>query len=89
MAEAPISVPSWKPTTVITGISALRSAWRDTTTLLRSPLARAVRTKSWPSTSSIVVRVIRITIAINWMASASAGRIICCRLPNGSSNGEM
>ena len=31
MAEPPISAPIWKPMTEMTGINALRSAWRKTT----------------------------------------------------------
>jgi pimeloyl-ACP methyl ester carboxylesterase len=40
----PTSVGSARPTTVTTGISALRSAWRQTTGPPARPLARAVRT---------------------------------------------
>ena len=44
IAEPPIRIPISNPTTVTTGISALRSACREITTLRCTPFARAVRT---------------------------------------------
>jgi hypothetical protein len=50
--EPPSTKPSRTPEMVITGSSALGSACRITTRPSLSPLARAVRTKSSPMTSS-------------------------------------
>ena len=44
IAEPPIRIPTSKPTTVTTGMSAFRSACREMTTLRLTPFARAVRT---------------------------------------------
>ena len=44
---------------VTTGSHALRSAWEITTSRSASPLALAVRMKSWPSTSSMDERTRR------------------------------
>jgi hypothetical protein len=44
------------------------------------PLARAVRTKSEPSTESIDARVMRATGASEKIPSVSAGRMSCLRL---------
>ena len=61
---------------MITGRIALRSPWRNTTRPSASPLARAVRTKSSPSTSTIDDRVMRASIAIRWVPTASDGKTI-------------
>ena len=50
--EPPSTKPSSTPEIVMTGRSALGKAWRITTSHSRSPLARAVRTKSSLMTSS-------------------------------------
>ena len=60
---------------VSTGSMALRSAWRHNTARRGSPLARAVRMKSSPSTSSSAERVTRARIAACGTASATDGRI--------------
>ena len=60
---------------VTTGRSAFRAPCRRTTDRSLSPFARAVRTKSWPSTSSRLDRVIRAMIASGIVPSAMAGRI--------------
>ena len=43
MTAPPISSGACRPISVTTGISALRSAWRATTSLSLRPLAQAVR----------------------------------------------
>ncbi len=76
MRIAPASKrPTWSPTTVSTGSSALRSACRMITTRRDSPFASAVRMYSRDSTSSMEARVIRAMTARGIVASASAGRI--------------
>ena len=54
----PLSRPTRaNPIIVASGSRALRAMWRLTTGNSGSPLARAVRTKSWSSTSSTWARV--------------------------------
>ena len=55
--------PNCRPITVTTGSRALRSACLTSTVRRGAPLARAVRTKSWFSTSSIADRDWRATSA--------------------------
>ncbi len=69
----PSSAPICRPTTVSTGISALRSPWTTTTRSGDSPRARAVRMKSSRSTSSSELRVMRAITAIGTVPSTSAG----------------
>ena len=69
------------------GISAFRSAWRRRIARVASPLARATRMKSCPSTSSIDDRVMRTTTAESPSDSDSTGRNICWRLTHGSVHG--
>ena len=71
-----------RPISVTTGISALRSAWWTITTVSRRPLARAVRTKSAPSTSSTAVRVSRAIGPISTRPRVAAGRIRLGRPPS-------
>ena len=52
--EPPISCPAWMPAKVMTGSNALRRMRPSGT-----PLARAVLTKSWSATSSMLARVRR------------------------------
>ena len=59
----PSKVPTFRPATVVTGMSALRSTWRSATARGVRPLAWAVRTKSWRFTSSIEARVRRAKMA--------------------------
>src|SRR6516165_2660795 len=64
---------------VMVGIRALRSAWRTTILDPPRPLARAVRMKSWESTSSIDDRVTRVTRPMIELHKTSAGRVRCAR----------
>src|SRR2546422_790065 len=57
------------------GRSAFRSAWRRITARCDSPFASAVRMNSRDSTSSMLARVMRATIARGIVASARVGRI--------------
>ena len=57
MIAPPISTGSSSAKIVMIGISALRNVCRKITNRSGSPLARAVRTKSCPSASSIETRV--------------------------------
>ncbi len=70
----PISSAKVRPSTVTTGISALRSAWCSTTRRSDTPLARAVRMWSSPSTSSMLARVKRRISAELTTPSTIAGR---------------
>ena len=63
------------PVTVTTGISVLRKACLVMVCHSSMPLARAVRMKSWSSTSSIAERVIRARKPSWNMPSTSAGWI--------------
>src|SRR3989442_376951 len=69
----PSSVPICRPSTVSSGIVALRSAWRRTTRGSPSPLARPVRMYSWPRISSRLERVRRATSAVGNAASVTLG----------------
>ena len=73
---------------VITGMRELRSAWRTITVLSCSPFDLAVRTKSWPTTSVIVVRVYRASTALMGIARAITGRARWCSESTGSSRIE-
>src|SRR5581483_12083170 len=73
---------------VITGIIAFLSVWRMTTTDWRSPLAVAVRTKSWRVTSNICERNRRMIAALEANAPARAGNSMIERLRPGSSTNE-
>src|SRR5688572_26468549 len=70
----------------MTGMSALRSAWCSVTRRSGSPFARAVRTYSRPSTSSIDERDIRVTMAAVAVPSVRAGSAIIVRLATGDCN---
>ncbi len=50
-----------RPMLVMTGSSAFRSACLKLTTRAGRPLALAVRTKSWPSDSSMLARTNRLS----------------------------
>ena len=69
----PSRKPICRPISVVTGTSALRSAWRSTTRRSFRPLARAVRTCSAPIASSTAVRVMRATEPTNTPPRVSAG----------------
>ena len=69
----------------MTGSSAFRRTWRQTTTRSRSPLARAVRTKSSWRISSVDERVIRAVNAAIPSPSAMAGPNVIWRFVDGSS----
>src|SRR5579883_1318751 len=81
----PISSPACNPSTVITGISEVRSTCRTITARSASPLARAVRTKSCDSVSSMPARAMRRTTGANVSASVSAGSTRRRTWPSGSS----
>ena len=53
------SQPACRPRMVTVPTSVLRKTWRITTVRGGRPLARAVRTYNWPSTSSTLARVSR------------------------------
>src|ERR1700729_552489 len=72
--DPPIAVDSRMPIAVTIRISALRNACLPTAFHSLRPLARAVRTKSWPSASSIAERVMRARNPIWKRDSISAGR---------------
>ena len=55
----PTRIDACNPAKVTSGISALRKMCRRATARSVNPLARAVLTKSWPSTSIMAVRVSR------------------------------
>jgi len=55
------NAPNCRPATVTIGASAFGSAWRQTAAGSVSHLARAVRMSSWPSSSSIAVRAMRMS----------------------------
>ena len=63
ITEPPTRIGSCRPISVTTGISAFLITCRRMINRSRSPFAQAVRMKSWRSTSSIMVRVMRITVA--------------------------
>ena len=66
--------PKSSPSTVMIGISALRSAWRTDDDALAQPLrARRAHEVARRATSSIAERVMRARNAIERMPSASAG----------------
>ena len=69
---------------VTIGMSELRRTCRITTTRSLSPLAHAVRTKSCLSTSSIMVRVNRISTPDSASPSTTAGMMNSARLATGS-----
>ena len=69
--------PTCAPMTVTTGSNALRSACLPTTARPRRPLATAVRTQSWPSTSMRLGRATRAIGARNGTVSAVTGRSMC------------
>src|SRR5580698_2325902 len=73
------SAPNCSPTTVTIGTSALGSAWRQTTAVSLSPLARAVRMYSCPSSSSIAVRTMRVRIAASDAPIAIDGSTRYCQ----------
>jgi len=80
----PSSAPVCRPTTVTIGLKALRKPCRSTTRCSGSPLARAVRTWSCDITWGMAVRVWRITSAAIAAPIVIEGRIMSCRLRNGS-----
>ncbi len=67
--------PNSRPNIVTTGSHALRSAWLTTTANSLRPLARAVRTKSWLSTSSMDERTRRALRASEKKAIVKPGMI--------------
>ena len=69
----------------MTGMSELRSTCFAATVRSASPFARAVRTKSCDSVSSIPARVMRMITGANVSASVSAGRTRWRTWPSGSS----
>jgi hypothetical protein len=68
---------------VTTGISALRRAWWKVTRGSDTPLARAVRTYSRPSTSSIEERAIRVIMAAVAVPSVRTGSAMMARFSAG------
>src|SRR3954471_23605279 len=76
-AESAISDVIVIPTTVVTGIAALRSTWRRTISAYGIPRLTAVCTCSRPSSVRTATRVTRTTIAIADSASAIAGSVRC------------
>ncbi|CFN69850.1 Uncharacterised protein [Bordetella pertussis] len=74
-----ISSATPTPITVAMGTAALRRAWPSSTPVSPSPLARAVRMKSSPMTSMMLVRVMRAISATYTVDSASEGRTRRCR----------
>ncbi|MNN77310.1 hypothetical protein D3C81_1937640 [compost metagenome] len=73
--EPPSRKPNCRPIIVTTGIIALRSVCLMTTTVSRTPLARAVRTKSSCSTSMNEARVKRAITAATAAPSVREGRM--------------
>ncbi|MNR56475.1 hypothetical protein D3C85_1770560 [compost metagenome] len=74
---APANSPgSSKPSSVIAGSSALRSACLNSTTRSFKPLARAVRMKSRRITSSMFVRKYRVSDPTLSSVSTVTGKII-------------
>ena len=69
------------PITEITVIEALPSPCFSTTHSSGRPLARAVRMKSCPSTSSMALRVNRVSAAIRTPDMAMVGMMKCAALP--------
>ena len=80
------SKPTCRPSTVSAGMKAFFSAWRSTTACSARPLAEAVRMKSWRSTSSIWVRIRRISPPLRPSPRMSAGTMMMLRFLVGSSS---
>ncbi len=76
----PSRMPICRPATVITGISALRSACLRITSRPARPLAAAVRMYSEPSTSSMQERVVRAMLAALAVPRQRAGSTMMVRL---------
>ncbi|MOA41182.1 hypothetical protein D3C78_1631210 [compost metagenome] len=74
----PMSIAILTPMIVTMGTAALPSAWRSNTPLSRSPLARAVRTKSSCMTSITLLRTMRAIRATYTVLKASVGRTRRC-----------
>lgn len=64
------------PITASSGSSELRTWWLKITWCLRSPLDRAVLTKSLSATSSILVRISRENLAMVGSDRAMVGRMV-------------
>ena len=77
LMKSPMSMPIM----AMIGRMAFGSAWRNSTRHRVSPLARAVRTKSWPSTSIIEERMIRPYQPAPSSPSVSAGSTTCAAVP--------
>ncbi len=75
------------PTSAITGAAAGGSAWRQTTRRGRTPIPRAVRTKSCCSVSRSCDEHIRVHAAASGVATIRAGSQRPCTKPTGSSAG--
>src|SRR3954469_25870498 len=76
-ADSAISDVIVMPTTVVTGMAALRSTWRRTISAYGIPRLTAVCTCSRPISVRTATRVTRTTIAIADRASAIAGSVRC------------
>ena len=71
-------MPKSSAMTVTIGIMALRKAWRSSTSRSLTPLARAVRMKSWRITAIISARTKRVKPATLSNVSDSTGRTRYC-----------